>query len=84
MTREPHHTFLSRYQNDLSVRRTWGFDMENQKFRIGGEGNTPISFTSRLDAARYTVHVLTTLSASELEWRTFRIEGDRAVSTALI
>jgi uncharacterized protein YbjT (DUF2867 family) len=57
---------------------TWGFDIKNGTFRIGGEGNTPISWTSRPDAARFTVRMLTTLPASELEWRTFRVEGDRA------
>lgn len=57
-----------------------GFDFANGKVDIGGTGNTPVSFTSRSDIARYVTHVLTTLPGSKLEGRIFRIEGDRLVS----
>jgi hypothetical protein len=56
-----------------------GFNFTHGKVRITGDGDTPLSFTTRSDMARYLAHVLTTLPMSELRWRTFRIEGDRTV-----
>jgi len=43
-----------------------------------------VSFTPRLDVARYVAHVLTTLPASKLEWRIFRIEGDRLTFNEIV
>lgn len=57
-----------------------GIDLANGKGIAGGDGNTPISWTSASDVASFLVHVLTTLPPPELEWRAFRIEGERAVS----
>ncbi|KZO95528.1 NAD-P-binding protein [Calocera viscosa TUFC12733] len=54
-----------------------GWDLPNGKVQISGKGDTPISFTQRRDIGRFVAHVLTSLSPEELEWRTFRIEGDR-------
>jgi len=61
-----------------------GFDLENGKFDIGGEGNSPLSFTTRPDIARYLAYVLTTLPPSKLEWRTFAIEGERLTFNEVI
>ena len=44
---------------------------------IGGEGKSPISFTTRRDLARFVAHALTELPREKIEWRIFRIEGDR-------
>ncbi|KAJ6534598.1 hypothetical protein DFH09DRAFT_1405149 [Mycena vulgaris] len=54
---------------------------EHGKFRIVGKGEVPISFTSAADIAGFVAHVLTTLPASELENRVFRLEGDRGSLT---
>ncbi|KLO19055.1 NAD-binding protein [Schizopora paradoxa] len=50
---------------------------QNGKAAFGGSGDVPISWTSMPDIARFVSHVLTTLPKKELEWRIFRIEGDR-------
>ncbi|EIM89928.1 NAD-P-binding protein [Stereum hirsutum FP-91666 SS1] len=55
-----------------------GIDLVNGKGIAGGDGNTSISWTSASDVASFLVHVLTTMPPPELEWRTFRIEGERA------
>ncbi|KAJ7638123.1 hypothetical protein B0H17DRAFT_1164025 [Mycena rosella] len=51
---------------------------DHGKIRIVGKGEVRVSFTSIGDIAGYVAYVLTTLPASELENRIFRIEGDRA------
>jgi len=60
-----------------------GWDLPNGKVTISGAGNTPISFTCRRDIGRYLAHVLTSLPADQLEWRTFRIEGDRTTMNSI-
>lgn len=60
--------------------RTLGIDFENGTALVGGDGNMPISWTSKYDVASFVAYVLTTLPPSELQWQTFRIEGDRLVS----
>lgn len=59
--------------------RFLGFDFKTGKVTIGGFGSEPISWTSIPDIGRFVAHVLTALPKKELEWRTFRIEGDRQV-----
>lgn len=63
--------------------RYLGWDLENGQVTIGGEGNTPISFTSRADLSRFIVHVLTAVPAERLANGTFRVEGERTVSPLL-
>lgn len=58
-----------------------GIDLANGKGIAGGDGNTPISWTSTSDVASFLVHVLTTMPPSELEWCAFYLEGERAVSS---
>ncbi|KAJ6558133.1 hypothetical protein B0H19DRAFT_946922 [Mycena capillaripes] len=56
---------------------------EHGKVRIVGKGETPASFTSIVDIAGFVSYVLTTLPPSELENRTFRLQGDRATMNEL-
>ncbi|KAI0055616.1 NAD-P-binding protein [Artomyces pyxidatus] len=53
------------------------WDVKQGKVEAGADGNVHVSYTARRDVARYLAYVLTTLPAKEIEWRTFRIEGDR-------
>lgn len=57
--------------------KLFGFDSANNKFRINGEGEAPISFTSHTDVARYVAHALTQFPKEKLENAKFAIEGDR-------
>nr|GAT46069.1 predicted protein [Mycena chlorophos] len=50
---------------------------QHKKFTIVGSGEVPVSMTSIGDIAGFTVHVLTTLPSSQLENKTFRIQGQR-------
>ncbi|KAA1474793.1 NAD-P-binding protein [Dentipellis sp. KUC8613] len=52
-------------------------DIKGGKFTVGGDGNAPVSFTSRTDIGRFLAYTLTTLPPSQLSNKTFRIEGDR-------
>lgn len=61
-----------------------GFDLANGKVTVGGSGDTQMSFTGRIDIARFIGHALTTLPPSKLEWKSFHIEGDRLVSLHFI
>ncbi|TFY63187.1 hypothetical protein EVG20_g6425 [Dentipellis fragilis] len=54
-----------------------GLDPVGGEVTVGGDGSAPVSFTSRLDIARYVAYVLTEISTKKLEWRKFQIEGDR-------
>ncbi|KAK7028328.1 NmrA domain-containing protein [Favolaschia claudopus] len=56
---------------------------EHGKVRIVGKGDAPVSFTSIVDVTGFVAYVLTSLAPSELENRTFRIEGDRATMNEL-
>jgi hypothetical protein len=58
----------------------FGFDLNNGKINVQGEGNSQMSTTSINDVARFAVHVLTTLPREQLENVSFHIEGDRIVS----
>lgn len=68
------YTPLNLYHRILSV------DFEKGTALVGGDGNMPLSWTSKYDVASFVAYVLTTLPPSKLEWQTFRIEGDRLAS----
>ncbi|KAH9978223.1 hypothetical protein BGW80DRAFT_1456305 [Lactifluus volemus] len=51
-------------------------DVTSGKVSVGGDGDTQISFTSRLDIARYVSYVLTHLPVEQLENHSFRLAGD--------
>ncbi|KAM0756654.1 NAD(P)-binding protein [Meredithblackwellia eburnea MCA 4105] len=55
----------------------FGFDFKTGKAKWVGTGATPVGFTFRDDVASFLAHTLTTLPASSLLDRIFRIEGDR-------
>lgn len=61
--------------------RAFGFDFVGGNFVLQGKGEAENSYTSTNDIARLVAHVLTSLPSDELEWRIFRIEGERTVST---
>ncbi|EPQ56005.1 NAD P-binding protein [Gloeophyllum trabeum ATCC 11539] len=61
-----------------------GWDLANGKVNILGEGNAPISFTARRDIARFVAYVLTHLPPDQLQWKIFRIEGDRKTLNELV
>lgn len=58
----------------------FGIDFANDKVDIAGPGTIDISFTHQRDAARFLAHVFTALPKEKIEWRTFRIEGEKTVS----
>ncbi|KDQ62725.1 hypothetical protein JAAARDRAFT_190013 [Jaapia argillacea MUCL 33604] len=55
----------------------FGWGLPRNKVTISGEGNAPVSWTTRRDIARFISHASTALPREKVEWRTFRIEGDR-------
>ncbi|KAF7311402.1 NmrA domain-containing protein [Mycena kentingensis (nom. inval.)] len=55
----------------------WLFAIEDKKIHIVGKGEAPVTITAIADIAGFVAHVLTTLPASELENKIFRIQGDR-------
>ncbi|KAJ7618898.1 hypothetical protein DFH06DRAFT_1061757 [Mycena polygramma] len=62
----------------------WVFmNTETKKIQIVGKGEAPLSATALPDVAGFVVHVLTTLPPSELENKTFRLEGDRTKANDL-
>ncbi|BGP31462.1 hypothetical protein JCM10296v2_003226 [Rhodotorula toruloides] len=64
---------------DTTFNAFLGFDPTTGHIRLVGKGDTPISWTTRLDVARFLVHHLTTLTSfpSPSEPAILRIEGDR-------
>ncbi|KAI0034832.1 NAD-P-binding protein [Vararia minispora EC-137] len=53
-----------------------GLDVKGGKVSVGGDGNAKLSFTSRLDVARFVVHALTHFEPGQLENKTIRIEAE--------
>ncbi|KZO93431.1 NAD-binding protein [Calocera viscosa TUFC12733] len=54
-----------------------GFDIGNGKVEVSGTGDGVVSWTSRIDIARYVVYATTVLPPSKLHNRVFKIEGER-------
>jgi hypothetical protein len=63
----------------LTLKKRLDLDVTIGKVSIGGDGSKPISFTSRLDIARYLSFVLSHLPAEQLMNRIFTIAGDTKV-----
>lgn len=59
----------------------FGIDFANDTADVCGSGTADISFTLQRDTARFIAHVFTTLPKDKIEWRIFRIEGERTVSS---
>ncbi|EPQ51687.1 NAD P-binding protein [Gloeophyllum trabeum ATCC 11539] len=63
--------------SDAVLSPLFGWDVPNGKVTMWGDGNKPITWTTREDVARFTEHLLTHTPAEQLYWKTFNIEGDR-------
>ncbi|KAI0043406.1 NAD-binding protein [Auriscalpium vulgare] len=79
----PSAVFYTGPFSDQIFKEFLGWDIENGKVEAGADGNVPVSYTARKDVARFVVYALTTQPPAELEWRTFRIEGDRKTMNEL-
>jgi len=53
-------------------------DLKSGKVKAGGDGEKKMTFTSRLDIARFVAHAVIALPSPDLQNKTFRIEGSRA------
>ncbi|KLO07657.1 NAD-P-binding protein [Schizopora paradoxa] len=73
----PYTLFHTGIWPDLYFIPSKGFDFANGKVKFGGQGDAPISWTTRRDAARFIAHALTVFPKDKLEGREIRIEGDR-------
>jgi len=73
----PYAIFYTGPFSDFIFVERLGFDFKGQKVTIGGDGNKLVSFTNRRDIARFVAHALTALPREQIEWKTFRIEGER-------
>jgi len=80
----PYALFFTGAFTDVSFDTDLGFDLPNGKVNLAGTGNNLVSFTSRMDIARFVVHVLTSLSPSKLENAIFRIEAERAMHVDIL
>jgi hypothetical protein len=58
-------------------------DVKSGKVSVGGDGNKQITFTARVDVARYMAYVLTHLPPEQLKNRSFTIAGDNKVTSYL-
>ncbi|KAH7099400.1 NAD(P)-binding protein [Auriculariales sp. MPI-PUGE-AT-0066] len=61
-----------------------GFDLEHGKASVIGDGNTPISWTTREDAAYFTAYILTHFSAAQLENQLLNVEGSKGTENDAI
>ncbi|KAA1474799.1 NAD-P-binding protein [Dentipellis sp. KUC8613] len=73
----PYTLFFTGPFPDMAFAAWTGIDPVGGKATVGGDGSSLVSFTARPDVARYVAYVLTEKPAKELEWKTFRIEGER-------
>ncbi|KDQ57214.1 hypothetical protein JAAARDRAFT_35821 [Jaapia argillacea MUCL 33604] len=73
----PYALYQVGFFSDTSFIPAFGWDLAKGVVTIYGEGNTPISWTSSRDIARFVAYSTTALPREKVEWRTFRIEADR-------
>ncbi|TFY63180.1 hypothetical protein EVG20_g6422 [Dentipellis fragilis] len=73
----PYALFFTGPFPDMAFSAWTGVDPVGGKATVQADGTQLISFTARPDVARYVAYVLTEKPAKELEWKKFRIEGDR-------
>ncbi|KAA1474795.1 NAD(P)-binding protein [Dentipellis sp. KUC8613] len=75
----PYALFYTGSFTDTNFSESWtGLDPRSGHVLVGGDGNAPISWTTRKDIARYLAHVLTSETADQLQGKIFRIEEERA------
>ena len=60
-----------------------GLNFATGEFPIPGSGTADVSWTTAEDVAKFVAFALTTLPREKIEWRLFRIEGDRMVSNSM-
>ncbi|GEM08183.1 nmrA-like domain containing protein [Rhodotorula toruloides] len=72
--------------SDTTFNAFLGFDAATGRIRLVGKGDTPISWTTRLDVARFLAHYLSTLTSfpSASESAVLRIEGDRKTYSEVV
>jgi hypothetical protein len=71
--------FCGLWPERIVLSGAYGWFLAHGKIEILGEGTNLISFTSKLDVARYAVHSLTTFPRSVLEGGEFYIQGQAIV-----
>ena len=59
--------------------REWDWKFAEGKVSFGGSGDFNLTFTHRIDVARYMANVLTRIPPSELAWKTLRLQGELTV-----
>ena len=59
--------------------REWGWKFAEGKVAFGGFGDSNLTFTHRIDVARYMTNVLTRIPPSELAWKALRLQGELTV-----
>ncbi|KLO07656.1 NAD-P-binding protein [Schizopora paradoxa] len=80
----PYTLFQTGTWSDTCFVPFFGFDLKNGKINFGGGGDAPITFTTRQDVARFTVHALLSFPRKKLEWESVRMEGDRQSFNAIL
>ncbi|KDQ62724.1 hypothetical protein JAAARDRAFT_171316 [Jaapia argillacea MUCL 33604] len=80
----PYSLYFTGPFSDWIFNPYFGWDLSHNKVTISGEGNTPVSWTTRRDVARFISHASTALPREKVEWRTFRIEGDRQTLNQIV
>ncbi|KAI0067602.1 NAD-P-binding protein [Artomyces pyxidatus] len=73
----PYTLFFCGPWTDIMFAPFFFFDLEKGTATLGGDGNKLISATTRPDVARFIAYALTNLPIEKLEYRAFRMEGDR-------
>ncbi|KAA1474003.1 NAD-P-binding protein [Dentipellis sp. KUC8613] len=63
--------------SDLIFNSLLKLDLKSGKVSTGGDGSSPVSYTSRPDIGRFLAYVLTTLPPDQLNNKILRIEGER-------
>ncbi|TFK47437.1 NAD(P)-binding protein [Heliocybe sulcata] len=71
-------------QSELTFSSFLGWNIPAGRVTIFGDGNSPITWTTSRDAARFVAHTLTTFAAKQLAGRVISIEGDRKTLNELV
>lgn len=73
----PYALFFTGPGPDYIFVPSFDLDLKSGNVAVGLDGNAINSFTAQSDIGRYLAYVLTNLPRSKIEWRIFRIEGER-------
>ncbi|TFK47283.1 NAD(P)-binding protein [Heliocybe sulcata] len=80
----PYALFYNGMWSDMMFNPYAGWNIPQGKITIWGEGNTPITWTTRRDAARFVAHLLTHIPVDQLAGKAFSVEGDRKTLNELV